>query len=228
MKREKEVPTELLRWLEQQKQQTDRTHEFNSMNLFCTMPVRAVKMKILETQDKEKFHTVIIPAVDIYTTNKAELKKGFLKRESLAFFISGTKKVFPYGHIYANSGYICLGTIFVPSAIPEKSPAMPIETLFLHNDRNLSHGDSHLFINWEQSIAVNNIIKNANIKLSKLAKVVIEKPKNDIIKNDEIWCLSADVVEQKPLPEALRIMSDIYKVIFAETKSKSDSKESEE
>lgn len=212
MKREKEIPVELLNWL--MIQEENKTVEgFDELKLFCTIPVHAVKMKIINEKWDENFRTVIIPAIDIYITKRAILKKGFFKRDALYFFISGTHTPFPYGHIYKDSGSICLGSIFVPSAIPERSPAMPIETLFLHNDRNLSHGNSHLYIDKETATLIKNIIDNADIKLSTLSRKMLIKS-IDVIANDEIWNLSADVAEQKPLPEALNIMETIYNIIF--------------
>lgn len=230
MKREKEVPAELLAYLEERKQQIENK-VFNTLDIFCSVPIRAVKMKILLDDGSEDFRTVIIPAVDVYTTDKAILKKGFLKRDVLSFFISGTHRVFPYGHIYAESGYVCLGSIFVPSAVPEMSATMPLETLFLHNDRNLSHGNSHLRITQEQAAAIGTIMDDNQIHLSQrfsmLAAKVIEKPGEDIIAHDEIWNLSARVAEQKSLPEALHIMSDVYGIIF-QKKNKVENHESEE
>lgn len=213
MKREKEFPASLLNWLERESRRQE-AEVFNNLQLFCTLPVRAVKMKILQKNYEEDFRTVIIPAIDIYITEKAFLKTGFFKREALYFFISGTKATFPYGHVFEHSGAICLGDIFVPSAVPERSPAMPIETLFLHNDRNLNHGHSHLFIDEDQAAMIGEIIKESQVKLSNLGKEVIKKPGLDIIASDEIWNLSADMAEQKPLPEALFIMTKVYNVIF--------------
>lgn len=214
MKREKEVPAELLAYLKRSKENTVSKKIFNTLNKFCTMPVRAVKMKMLDDNGGENFRTAVIPSVDVYTTEKAELKKGFLKRDALSYFIADTHKVFPYGHIYADSGYVCLGNIFVPSAVPERSPAMPIETLFLHNDRNLSHGNSHLVISAGQAAALNAAIKQAGVKLSGLAREVLDEPGTDIIKNDQIWVLSADIADRFPLPDALSVMADIYGIIF--------------
>lgn len=224
MKREKEVPADLLEHIKKMNQPREEAENmFQSLDVFCTYPVRAVKMRVLESkkQIKDGFRTAIIPAVDIRmregTGERAMLKKGFLKRDALSYFIAGTRTVFPYGHVYANSGYVCLGNIFVPSAVPERSAATPLETLFLHNDRNLSHGNSHLVIDEMQADAVRCIMDEKDIRLSSLAKVVTEKSGRDIIAGDEIWVLSADVAEQRPLPIALRIMSDVYDIIFPKT-----------
>lgn len=231
MKREKQVPASLINYLKKQKDRNMRA--FTSRDVFCTLPVRAVRMKMLvDKKDsdelEEDFRTAIIPAVDVYTTDKAILKAGHLKRDALSFFVAGTTKAFPYGHVYDGSGNVCLGTIFVPSAVPERSATMPIETLFLHNDRNLSHGNSHLIVKAEQVRLIERIIKDNKINLSPLSTGV--RASADIIKHDEIWSLSADVADQKPLPEALRIMTRIYDIIFEEYRRTKEEKggESEE
>lgn len=216
MRREKEVPEELLNFLKNR----DEQKEYEKLNIFCTHPVKVVKMKVLNNHFKQKagkmegFRMVIIPAIDIYVSNRPYLKDGYLKREALSFFVSGTRVPLPYGHIYSESGYVCLGNIFVPSAVPKKAVTMPIETLFLHNDRNLSHGNSCLYIDKAKYEAVNRILFKNNIDIRKdtLSSYVI--PGRNIIKNDEIWNLSADVLEQKSLPNALKIMTEIYAVIF--------------
>ena len=179
MKREKEVPAGLIAYLEHQKQEAEM--RLSKLNLFCSFPIRVVKMRILMNDySNDEFRMVAIPPVDVYTTNKAFLKQGFLRKDALSYFVADTRKVFPYGHIYAESGYICLGTIFVPSAIPERSAAMPLETLFLHNDRNLSHGNSHLYIDQTEADDIKKIIKHFDIRLSGLSKVVIDNPKKDM------------------------------------------------
>lgn len=214
MKREKEVPAELLAYLKHCKEDIPSKKIFNTLDKFCTMPVRAAKMKMLDGNGGEKFRTAIIPPLDVYVTGKAEFKKGFLKRNALSYFIADTHKVFPYGHIYRDSGYVCLGNIFVPSAVPKRSLTMPIETLFLHNDRNLNHGNSYLVINTGQAAALSVVVKQSGIKLSGLAQEVLKKPGTNIIKSDQIWVLSADAADQLLLPDALSVMADIYGIIF--------------
>lgn len=213
MKREREMPADVITWLESQKQVNEIKY-LNNLTLFCSMPVRAAKMKMFDSNCGTMFGTAIIPATDIYVANRAMLGEGLFKRDSLYFFIASTATSFPYGHVFANSGGICLGNIFVPSAVPCHSPAMPLETLFLHNDRNLSHGDSHLKIDEPTAIEIERIMNQNDIQLSEYAKRVISSPGVDIIAYDEIWILSADVAVSRPLPEAIRIMQDVYDLIF--------------
>lgn len=216
MKRENEVPASLLAYLEQQKKQQEwrEKNQVGKLDIYCTIPVRAVKMKILGDDGKDQFRTVVIPSVDVYLMNRPKLKPGYFRREAMSYFVAGTRKAFPYGHVYIDSGCICLGNIFVPSAVPEMSVTMPLETLFLHNDRNLSHGNNHLSISREKAARVERIIRERGIVLSKLADVVIKRPGADIIMNDEIWNLGACVAEQMPLPQALNTMTSVYDVIF--------------
>lgn len=216
MKRVKEVPPELLAYIEKRRQVVDPASV--QSDIFCTLPVRAVKMSITRPESDQPFHTVIVPATDIYTMGKAQLKKGFLKRDALSYFVAGTRKAFPYGHVYESSGHICLGSIFVPSAVPEYSAAMPLETLFLHNDRNLSHGNSHLHIDRAAAKEIRDLIRANNIRFSFYGWNVRDGV--DIIACDEIWNLSVDVVEQKPLPEALQIMSHVYHIVFRKDREK--------
>lgn len=212
MKREKEVPNDLLLYLDQNRQRINT--KFEKQDTFCIMPVRAVRMKVLTERNTEEYRTVIIPSVKICVTGKAILKNGFLRRSALSYYVAGTGQAFPYGHIYSNTGFICLGSVFVPSAVPEKSPALPIETLFLHNDRNLNHGRAELFIYKKQADEICKLMQSTGIHLSGRAKTVTECPKNSLIAHDEIWILSADVAAQKPLPEALGIMSEVYDIVF--------------
>lgn len=213
MKREKEIPADLLAWIKDKRLSNIR--KFKKLNIYCTLPVRVVKMKVQKDDAQhDHFRMVIIPAIDIYTTSESALEEGFLSKDTMSYFVSETHIPLPYGHIYAESGYVCLGSIFVPSAVPEISPAMPIETLFLHNDRNLSHGGASLTISKKQANLIKSIIMDCNIHLSAISHPVIDNPGCNIIAHDEIWNLSADVEEQKSLPSALHIMSDIYNIIF--------------
>ncbi len=215
MKREKEIPKELIAWLDEKKKDEEEK-ALKRLNVFCTIPVRAVKMKMLNDYDIEEFRTAVIPSVDVYTTEHSILENGYLKRDSLSYFISGTRKTFPYGHIFINSGSLCLGTIFVPSKVPEISSTMPLETLFLHNDRNLSHGNSYLKIDSAKAKAVGVVVDDEKLELSRLGQEVIKYSGRNIIEKDQIWAFSADVAKQKPLPEALNIMAEIYDIIFKE------------
>ena len=83
MKREKEVPADLLAYLK--KQEEMKQAALSKLDILCTMPVRAVKMKMLidEVSGDDKFRTAIIPAVDIYVSNNPILKEEFLRQHFL-------------------------------------------------------------------------------------------------------------------------------------------------
>ena len=120
LKREKEVPKDLLTYLEQEQRRV-RAASFDGLHHFVSYPEREVKMKIVRNTPEgfqDGFYSVIIPAVDVFTRGKSPLlRPGFLKRDALSFFVSGTKEAFPFGHVYRSSGSICLGSLFVPSAV---------------------------------------------------------------------------------------------------------------
>lgn len=225
LKREKEVPKDLLAYLEQ-KQQRVQAAAFDGLHHFISYPEREVKMKIMrDTQEgfQDGFHSVIIPAVDVFTRGKSPLlRPGFLKRDALLFFVGGTKEAFPFGHVYHDSGSICLGSLFVPSAVPEYAPAMPLETLFLSNDRNLNHGRGRLIVEKAEVCAVMQLLSGAGIQLSQGSFIKEEK---NLLMNDMIWNLSADVAEQKPLPEALSVMASVYAIIFKTAKERAQEQE---
>ena len=228
LKREKEVPKDLLTYLEQEQRRVQAA-SFDGLHHFVSYPEREVKMKIVRNTPEgfqDGFYSVIIPAVDVFTRGKSPLlRPGFLKRDALSFFVNGTKEAFPFGHVYRSSGSICLGSLFVPSAVPEYAPAMPLETLFLSNDRNLNHGDGHLSVNETEARAVVQLLSDAGVRLSQ--GFFMEEKKN-LLKNDVIWNLSADVAEQKPLPGALAVMASVYAIIFKTAKETVQEQEEKE
>lgn len=212
MKREKEVPAGLIRYIKEARHEMEV--EFEQPNLFCTVPVRMARMRIVTDADyKEEFRNVIVPAVDVYVTGKtARLREGYINRDAMSYFVAGTRKSFPFGHVYNGSGKLCLGTVFVPSAISERSVTLPLETLFLHNDRNLSHGGSSLYLSETEIEEIHTLLDSYGIKLSYLAQS-IQKGVN-VIAKDEIWNMSVDVAKQMALPRALEVMEQVYAVIF--------------
>lgn len=188
--------------------------------LFCTLPIRPVRMKILRAlEGREGLEQVIVPATDIHLKPKGYLGKDTLNRDALTYSIAGQKQPFPFGHIYQSSGHICLGSIFVPSNISRFCPQQPLETLFLHNDRNLNHGNAHLQLSKAQVDQVREQLTQYGILLSMDAEHSLV-PKHDVLADDGIWTMSADVYQQaETLQQALACMQTIYQIIFPINKS---------
>lgn len=183
--------------------------------LFCTLPIRPVRMNILrQVEGREGLEQVIVPATSIHLKPNGFLEKNTLNRDALTYSIAGRRKPFPFGHIYQNSGHVCLGNIFVPSKISRFCPQQPLETLFLHNDRNLKHGNAHLKLSRQQIQQIREHLAQYQISLSVDADQSLV-PDNDVLADDGIWVLSADVYQQaETLQQALSCMQYIYQIIF--------------
>lgn len=216
MKRYSEVPQSLLESIlrEQKERQRDSQTILQQYKHYCTLPVRPARMKLLRVKEgREDMEQTIIPATSVYLGKKPFLDADHLNRDAITYTVAGTKEPFPYGHIYQGSGHICLGSIFVPSKVSRFTPQQPLETLFLHNDRNLSHGGARLFLDQKQVWQVQLLLRDARINLSVDADESL-KAENNMLKTDGIWLIGADVYQQMELRNALRLMEKIYQVIF--------------
>ena len=216
MKRYSEVPQSLLESIlrEQKERQRDSQTILQQYKHYCTLPVRPARMKLLRVKEgREDMEQTIIPATSVYLGKKPFLDADHLNRDAITYTVAGTKEPFPYGHIYQGSGHICLGSIFVPSKVSRFAPQQPLETLFLHNDRNLSHGGARPFLDQKQVWQVQLLLRDARINLSVDADESL-KAGNNMLKTDGIWLIGADVYQQMELRNALRLMEKIYQVIF--------------
>lgn len=184
---------------------------------YCTIPVRPVRMRVKrESEQKEDMEITIVPSTTIYLRPDAFLDEKHLDRNAITYSVTGTRIPFPYGHIYKGSGHVCLGDIFVPSKISRYCPQQPLETLFLHNDRNLSHGNASLFISAVTASKIQRILEEYRISISKDASGIFISDQN-LLKHDEIWLLGADVYRNmNDVEKAVKIMTRIYNLVFEE------------
>lgn len=216
MKRYSEVPQSLLESIlrEQKERQRESQMVLQQYKHYCTLPVRPARMKLLRIREnREDMEQTIVPATSVYLGKKPFLDADHLNRDAITYTVAGTKEPFPYGHIYQGSGHICLGSIFVPAKVSRFTPQQPLETLFLHNDRKLSHGGARLFLDEKQVQQVRFLLADAGIDLSVDADESL-KAENNMLKTDGIWLIGADVYQQMELRNALRLMEKIYQVIF--------------
>ena len=212
MKRLKEVPPSALKIIESERD-AELAKVFKSYIRYASLPVRPVRMRILR-DGESNFEQTIVPATTIYIRSDGFLDKEFINRDALTYSVTNTAAPFPYGHIYQGSGHVCLGSIFVPAKVSRFCPQQPLETLFLHNDRNTGHGDAKLSISVKVMQNIEDILKRHNILLLPGTHSALNHHLN-VIKTDGLWLLGADVYRQSPnLLEALRIMNHIYKQIF--------------
>lgn len=216
MKRLKEIPSSVLTSI---KNEHDRELRkvFTEYEWYCDLPVRPVRMKILRGRTAELEQT-IVPATSIYIRPKGFLDEEHLNRDAITYSIRGMKIPFPYGHIYQGSGHVCLGSIFVPSKVSKYSPQQPLETLFLHNDRNLNHGNASLTLSEETIQGVYGMLQKYGINVSEEVQESL-RPNWNVLKDDGVWALGADVYRQvywqgANVLDAIKIMEEVYGIIF--------------
>lgn len=213
MRRLKEVPETVLNHLRSEHERALQA-VFAGYVRYQSFPVRPVRMRVRrESEDADALETVVIPATDVYVKRGGFLDEDHIDRDAITYSVSGSGTPFPYGHIYQASGHVCLGSIFVPSRISRYCPAQPLETLFLHNDRNTGHGGARLSLLAGQSVRIATVLAVNGITLSKDAERCLKETYN-VIKDDSLWLLSAEVYRKKPFFEALRIMGQVYDIVF--------------
>lgn len=190
----------------------------NKKDIAAIIPIHVANMQILVDNGKggtkSQILPVIVPKMNIYIDNTKH-RDGMIDRNAIEYRIAENNAIFPLAHVYRENGHLCLGNIFVPHLIPEYSPQLALETLFLHNDRNTNHGGAWLSIDKKQ---LNDIVNYLAIH-----GIIMTPPTlsafniRNIVKSDAIWRLSHDVLTFCESPEiAMMHMEIIYQIIFAD------------
>lgn len=185
------------------------------------LPARPVQMKIMRpNQDYAKIETVIAPPVNIYISKDNIIDGHLLNTQAIRYVLPYTGEPFPYAHVFSSSGYVCLGSIFVPSTVSIYNPQQPLETLFLHNDANTNHGGASITINQTVIEDIIQLLDSFDIELSHDSESTL-LPKQNLLKNDALWILSADIVQQtKNILSAINIMDGVFRIVFRVSKDK--------
>lgn len=174
------------------------------------IPMHTANMRMLDTDEhgsETSIRRTIIPEV-LITVNPTAVKDGMISRHGLHYTIAQNKQAFPIAHVYSGGGSLCLGGIFVPAFIPKYSPQQPLETLFLHNDRHVSHGNPQLPVSDEQRQAIVEIVYTLN-------KVFpIDVHHNEWVKKDTLWRIGEYMLNHYPKEQAFKIMNDIFIILF--------------
>lgn len=213
MKRLKEVPSGALQAIQTEHQKA--IEALGENKAVANIPIRKVKMRIdRPTKDRPELETVIVPETNIYYNNRNGIEDGSYRRNQLSFRIANDNSPFPFGHIFSSSGSVCLGSIFVPSKISIHNPAQPLEALFLHNDHNINHGGANLKVDTQTYNKISKLLIDEGITLSRDATQTF-KPDVNLIRNDGIWIVSADVADQLSNTKALFTMTLIFDMIFS-------------
>lgn len=216
MKRQTIVPQALISQIQSEHQKALAAMS-SGLPLITSIPLREVKMRILRPGKPSSLESVIIPGIHIYTRKNQLVTNDQIASNDMIYMLANTGQPFPLAHIFSSSGGVCLGNIFVPSMISIYTPQQPFDTLLLHNDRHVAHGGANLKLKRETVTKVFDYLKMVNIRVSSHAQSTFKDGTN-LIANDGIWILSADVLAScDSLALALGIMDDIYRIIFNTT-----------
>ena len=192
---------------------------------YCVLPIRISRMRI-QRGDRSSLEETFVPWTTVFVKPNGFLDEDHIDRDALTYTITNTKRPFPYGHIYAGSGHICLGSIFVPSKVPRYSPQQPLETLFLHNDRNVNHGGASLTVSKEQLFLIDDLLKRSGASISKETKGAFH-PGINLVATDGLWLLGADICHQGTFWEGRALMEKIYGILFPEKEEEIQEKKEE-
>lgn len=215
MKKEQVVPQSVLDTIQSESQRAIMTM-LKGYTDYTTLPIRVAGMRIDRPSRGMAVEPVIVPATIIYLSPNGVHDEDTIYTEALKYVIQNTSKPFPFGHVYTSTGHLCLGDIFVPSKISKYNPQQPLETLFLYNDHNTSHGSAKVVLTPTTVDRVLAYIHEAGIDItSDIEKTFLADI--NLIANDAIWILSAEVASQTSnLGKALVIMENVYSQIFSD------------
>lgn len=174
------------------------------------IPMHTANMRMLDTDEpgsETSIRRTVIPEV-LITINPTAVQDDMISRYGLYYTLAQNKQAFPIAHVYSGGGSLCLGSIFVPAFIPKYSPQQPLETLFLHNDRHVSHGNPQLPVSDEQRRAIIEIVYSLN-------KVFpIDVHHDEWVKKDTLWRIGEYMLNHYTKEQAFKIMNDIFIILF--------------
>lgn len=169
---------------------------------YVTIPIHTANILVDGTPEPYIIKT-IIPPVYVYFSLTT---KGLINRQSLQYKITYSGQAFPLAHVYSSSGALCLGDIFVPATLKTTDIMLPLETLFLHNDRNVHHGAPSL---------PNNFIPEVSEYLKSIGiHDVFPESAKDWILDDSLWKLGNILLNNFDKQTAFQHATIIFKKIF--------------
>lgn len=231
MKVTTKIDPNILRTMESENKKALR-QILHNRDLSTIIPIHTANMSIYKPENDDrnlpKIRPTIIPPLAIYIDTKG-IKNGKLSRASITYRIAYNNNPIPLSHVYNNSGSLCLGSIFVPAFVPVHSPQLPLETLFLHNDRNVNHGQPKLKLTQKQLLEIKLVLNSMMIPDKNYIKnkFPIDVTQSDWIATDMLWQIGAEMLELFPKHKALYNMNIIFQLVFPSEKKKPIRKTSE-
>lgn len=180
------------------------------------LPIHTSNMQV-ETEQDSEIIPVIIPPINIYIDPAGYMDDKIAQRY-IAYRVAYNNKSFPISHVFSDSGYLCLGTIFVPELIDYHSPQQPLETLFLANDRNYDHGHPNIPMT---KYRMRKVQKLLNVKFIKLPDKLIKLMSQNYnwAKHDILWRITNEILKQETDKRvAFTISDELFRIIFMEEK----------
>lgn len=185
----------------------------NGRDFATIIPMHTSNMRIIvdDNSMQDDIRRVIVPKLAIYVDNRG-VKDGLIDRDHVGYKIAYNKAAFPIAHVFDESGWLCLGNIFVPNRIPVHSPQQPLETLMLHNDRNKSHGHPQLSTDKSTRTTILQLLKTEFGENTEFPFDVMQK---DWVGHDTLWRIGNYLLENRDKDRAYQLMEPIFKIIFA-------------
>ena len=171
-----------------------------------------MRIIVSEKPKNTAIRRVIIPATAIYI-DKTGMQNGLISRDHVGYKVAYNKSAFPLAHVFDDTGWLCLGNIFVPSQIPVHSPQQPLETLFLHNDRNLNHGHPHIDLSNKNRKDIEKILWAVYDKRATFPFNIYDQ---NWVAHDTLWRIGNYLLETQTKQDAYEIMESIFKIVFNE------------
>ena len=171
------------------------------------IPMHTADMRVKVPNDYESvIKKVILPPL-LVEGRKSD--KGLISTSNLRYYVSYNVKPLPICHIFSDSGFICLGGLSMAPFIEPQQILEPLELLLVNNDR-IMHGNPHIDRPENLLNDLNEYFKTINLKVD------IDLSLN-WVENDTLWYISSLVYEKfDNESKRLKIMDDIYKLVFTE------------
>lgn len=208
MKKTKEATPELLEAIKSVHERA-LSAMLHDKSIAQIIPIHTAMMKVLLPDGNTDTIQTIIPEMAIYVKTKSQTT---VARDAIEYRITYNNVPFPLAHVYGSSGYLCLGSVYVPPVVPIHSPQLPLETLFLYNDRVLSHGNPSIPLTNTQKQEISAYMKQVFPKFSNFD---VDLTVANWVANDTLWRLGNYVLTNtETVDDAYNIMENVFKLIF--------------
>lgn len=188
----------------------------NNRKYAMIVPMHVANMKIYSPEG-DKLTRVILPDIAVFLSQNL-IRGNKVSKQGIGYAVAYNGASFPLAHIYSNSGWLCLGSLFVPAMVSLYTPLAPLETLLVFNDRCMSHGNPRLAVSKKQREQLESFLLGWFPSFNDSG---IDLTKENYVVEDTIWRISAFVLEHSDdISTAYARMDDVYRLLFPKTQTK--------